>query len=313
VSVCLGLNSIAEVALAALSKTTLRVYKSKLVAFFKFCRESNYSDPFAKPALESYLMSLWRKGNKFQSPESFRSALRKFCIVNDRPDPFTPKMTLMVKSFKLDAPYKQKRFLRIRELRKLMRLVRESKNEFWSDVLGLIFFSIWQNVRISTLLKIKMNDFFTKSGGIYLNLVKGHKGSVWTILHPLAEEIFKKRFRRLGCKLNAKLAGNWCEASLNVMFKEMCLAAGIPSHSWHDLRHTSTQYLNDLGYPNLLMQCLGTWRVDYSMKHYLRQRTPIAFSQKTLSQHKAHISSLSERLQRVRGKMLWLLPRDAEK
>jgi hypothetical protein len=312
VSVYLGLNSIAEVALAPLSRLTIRGYRTKLRTYAKFCRENRYDRPFNKRVIEEYLMVLWRKGNKKQSPESFRSALRKFCVVKDRPDPFSPRMNLMIKSFRLDSPMKPKKFFKIWELRKLACFVRKSRVKEWCDVLELIFFSVWQNVRISTLLHIKMNDLFPLAGAIYLVFVKGHKGPVWTILHPIAEGIFERRFSRSGCDQNARFAGEWNQATLNAVLKEMCSAAGLGFHSWHDLRHTSTQYLNDLGYPNILMQCLGTWKIDFSMKHYLRQRTPLPFLPATVAIHKRHISSLSKRLQRVRGKMLWLPSRVEE-
>jgi integrase len=300
------------VALAPLRGVTVNGYRDKVRAYAKFCRIYRFDSPFAKPAMEEYLMFLWRKGNKHQSPESFRSALRKYCLVKDRPDPFSPRMNLMIKSFRMDSPVKKKKFFKIGHLRKLAKFVKLSKNKEWRDVLELMFFSIWQNVRISTLLKIKMNDVFPRAGAIYLVFVKGHPGPIWTILHPLAEQVFRKRFVRGGSCQNEWLVGEWSDVTLNAALKKMCAAAGIPVHTWHDLRHTSTQYLNDLNYPNLLMQCLGTWKIDFSMKHYLRQRTPIPFLPTTIASHKSYIATLSKRLQRVRGKMLWLPPRVEE-
>jgi site-specific recombinase XerD len=312
VSVFRVLNFTAEVALAPLSRVTINGYKTKLNAYAKFCRMHGFSCPFHKPVLEEYLMTLWRKGNAHQSPESFRSALRKFCVAKDRPDPFSPRMNLLIKSFRLDAPVKPKKFFKIWELRKLAKVVEESRVKEWRDVLELMFFTIWQNVRISTLLKIKLNDIFPDAGGIYLVLVKGHRNPIWTILHPLSQAIAKKRLKRSGGDQNVKLAGKWSEATLNAALKGMCKAAGLPAHSWHDLRHTSTQYLNDLGYPNILMQCLGTWKIDFSMKLYLRQRVPLPFLSSTIEVHKKYIASLSKRLRRVRGKMLWLPSRVAD-
>jgi hypothetical protein len=278
-------------------------------AYLKWCSINWFEVPLGRIALEEYILHLWWKGNKKDSPSGFRSALRKACVINDLDDPFTKKMGLMIKAFKVDYPARTRKFFTCEDLGKMVKVARDSKIKGWLFVLSLIYFSIWQNVRIGTLIEIKFNDVYIESGSIWLEKVKGHVGGIWTILHPLVEEIVKSMLLDGVVDINTRISEGWDEGALNKVLREMCVAAAIPVHTWHDLRHTSTQYLNDLGYPQLLMQALGTWKVDMSMKHYLRSRKGIHFSKQTIEAHKVFIGILSERLQRHRGVMVWLRPK----
>jgi hypothetical protein len=295
-----------------LKENTMTGYKQKVRSYFSFCSKNFYDDVFEKEAMEQYLMHLWHKGNLKQSPESFRSALRKVCVAADRPDPFTPKMRLMIKAFAVDQPKPVPKFIKTAELAKMSAVVKKSGRQDWGDLLELIFFSIWQNVRISTLVEIKYNDVFPGNGGIYLVFVKGHRGPIWTILHPIAESIVAKRKTNSRGDPNSKIIGDWTEASLGLALNAVCTAAGVSPCTWHSLRHTGTQYMNDLSYGNELIQALGTWKVCYSMKTYLRDRIGVSFSKATFELHKKCRATLSERLRKLRGKMKWWPVRDPE-
>jgi integrase len=296
----------------SLKENTMSGYKQKIKAYLNFCEKNFYDNVFDKEALEQYIMQMWRKGNKKQSPEGFRSALRKACCAGERPDPFSNKLNLMVNAFSVDFPKPKSKFIMVNDLSKLSDFVMRSNRAEWRDVLELMFFSIWQNVRISTLLEIKWNDIFVEDGAIFLEFVKGHRGPIWTILHPIAERIAQKRRKKSNGGPNERLVGSWEELSLNQMLSKMCAAAGIPAHTWHDLRHTGTQYMNDLDYANDLLQALGTWKVCYSMKTYVRDRKGLLFSKETWALHKEYKASLSERLRKLHGRMKWLPVRDRE-
>jgi hypothetical protein len=274
-------------------------YVQKVKAFYNWCRKNYYDDVLGKEAVEQYVMHLWRKSNRKQSPESFRSALRKVCMVGELPDPFTPRINTMIKAFSVDFPKPEVKFIRIDDLSKIALYVNRHKNKEWMDVLELMFFSIWQNVRVSTLQEIKFNDVFAKDGAIYLTFVKGHRGPVWTTLHPIAEAIVLKRIKESSGDPNTLLIGALKESDLNRILAEMCVAAKVKVHTWHDLRHTGSQYMNDLGYPNDLMQALGTWKVCNSMKTYIRERNGLIFSKETMLLHDKCKKRLSERLRKL--------------
>jgi integrase len=282
-------------------------YYQKVNHFLRYCERNFFHNPLGKEALEGFLMWKWGKGNQGQTADGFRSALRKICIMSDIPDPFTKKMSLMIKNFSLDAPTKPKKFLKPSDLSKLIKVVKESKVPLWTEVMELMLFSIWQNVRISTLLEIRYNDFFPKSGSIYLVFVKGHRGPIWTILHPLSEAFLLRRQQTRKFEANDLIVGSLTESMLGRALTEMCVAAGIDLHTWHDLRHSSAQYMNDLHYRNIVSQALGCWKVDVSMKGYIRERKkPLKFSKDTRSKHAQFNTTLFERLRRMRGKMVWL-------
>jgi hypothetical protein len=151
----------------------------------------------------------------------------------------------------------------------LLEVARREGRDDWFEVLELLEFSVWQNVRISTLVQIKFNDFFFESGGIWLAFVKWHRGPVWTILHPIAERIAKSRWQE---RPNGFLIGEFTEASLGKLLEELCSAAGVAMKTWHDTKHCTVQYMNHLGYLNLIMQVLGMWKDCHSMKYYIRER-----------------------------------------
>jgi hypothetical protein len=291
-------------ALANLKKITVNGYASSLRRYEKYCLRSCYEDPFDKAVVEEYVMSMWRKGVLKQTPNTFRSAIRKFCILEDRPDPITPKLNLMINAFGTDYPDLEIRYIPPGDLDLLKELARTSKRPDWEECIELLDFSILQNVRSSTLLKIKFNDVFVESGGIHLAFVKDHVGPVNTILHPGVEPILEKR--SAGKRPNDLIAGIWTKKELNAVLAEMCSKAGIAAHTWHDARHTSTQFMNDLNYPGLIMQALGTWKVSHSMKHYIRDRKGCVFDKETIAEHKRYVAILSERLQKNKGKMVWL-------
>jgi hypothetical protein len=285
-------------------------YSQKVKAYYNWCRKNFYDDTLDKESLEQYLMHLWRKGNLKQSPESFKSALRKVCAAGGSPDPFTPKLNLMIKAFSVDFPKPEVKFIKVEDLSKISMMTKRRNVKEWADVLELMFFSIWQNIRISTLLEIKFNDIFAKNGAIYLVFVKGHRGPVWTTLHPIAETIANKRMKESNGDPNSLLMGSLKELDLNRILAEMCVAAGVKIHTWHDLRHTGSQYMNDLGYSNELLQALGTWKVCNSMKTYIRERKGLIFSRETRLLHEKCRKQLSERLRKLRPKMKWFPVQD---
>jgi hypothetical protein len=55
------------------------------------------------------------------------------------------------------------------------------------------------------------------------------------------------------------IVGALTEVRLGQAFEDMCMAARIDLHTWHDIRHTSAQYMNDLNYCNIISQALGCW------------------------------------------------------
>jgi site-specific recombinase XerD len=295
-----------------LKENTMLGYRQKVKAFFGFCEKNFYDKVFGKEALEQYILHLWRKGNLKQSPESFRSALKKVCMAAGKPDPFTPKMRHMIKAFSVDQPKPVPKFIKTADLAKISAAVKGSGRKDWRDVLELMFFSIWQNVRISTLVEIKYDDVFPSDGGIYLAFVKGHRGAIWTILHPIAESIVREKKARTKDDQSPLLIGDWTETSLGLALDDICRAAKVPSCTWHCLRHTGTQYMNDLAYGNELLQALGTWKVCFSMKTYIRDRKGVSFSKKSIEMHRKCRATLSERLRKLRGRMKWWPAREPE-
>jgi len=231
--------------------------------------------------------------------------------MSGKDDPFSPKINLMVEAFGYDFPELQKKYLCVGDLARLVRVVGIEGNVDYQDLIELIFFCVWQNVRIGTLLNIKFNDIFVDVGGIWLVKVKGHNVSIWTILHPAVEPIVARRFKRSGGDPNSLLVGKFKEADLNSLLNDIALLAGVSLKSWHDLRHTSTQYMNDLSYPNPIMQALGTWKASHSLKTYVRGRKALLFDETTRTLHKNYIAILSSRLASLKGKMGWLKPSDA--
>ena len=280
-----------------------------LQTFFDYCGKKVISDPFSPSAVERYIFDQWGRGLKKASPEGFRSAFRKFCILCEKADPFSPKINLMIDAFHCDYPALQKKFLCVGDLAKLVGAVGES-NDF-EDIVELIFFCVWQNVRIGTLMNIKFNDIFVESGGIWLVKVKGHKVPIWTILHPAVEPIVARRLKRCGGDPNSLLVGNRSEKELNSLLKNLAKCAGVRINSWHDLRHIASQYMNDLSYPNVIMQALGTWKAPHSLKVYVRGRRALLFDESTRAMHANYLSILNRRLSSLKGKMGWLKSCDA--
>jgi len=261
--------------------------------------------------VESYIFDQCGRNLRKSSSEGFRSSFKKFCIMCDKPNPFTPKINLMVDAFGADYPELQKKFLCVGDLTKLVRAVGSESNVDFQSLIELVFFCVWQNVRIGTLMHIKYNDFFMDVGGIWLVKVKGHRVPIWTILHPAVETIVIRRLKRSGDDPNSLLVGNWSEDVLNSLLKSLASIAGVSLKSWHDLRHTSTQYMNDLSYPNPIMQALGTWKASHSLKTYVRGRKALLFDETTRTLHKKYISTLSSHLASLKGKMGWFQPSDS--
>ena len=249
--------------------------------FFNFCRKNWISDPFSSSAVEAYIFDQWGRNLKKASPEGFRSSFRKFCIMSGKDDPFSPKINLMVDAFGSDYPELQKRFLCVGDLARLVSVVCVEGNDDYKELIELMFFCVWQNVRIGTLVNIKFNDVFIDVGGIWLVKVKGHNVPIWTILHPAVEPIVTRRFERSGCDPNSLLVGKWKEEDLNSLLHDLASLAGVSLKSWHDLRHTSTQYMNDLSYPNSIMQALGTWKASHSLKTYVKEGKPFCLMRRS--------------------------------
>ena len=263
-------------------------------------------DPFKTESVERYIFFMWNSGFKKQSPESFRSAFKKYCVIANRDHPFKEKSKLMIDAFSLDKPEKVPRFISLSDFMNISEVVSLSNNPIWTDLFELARVSVWQNIRVSTLLKIKYNDIFPKVGGIYLEQVKGHQDSIWSILHPIAERVIINRMHRLECEPNSLVAEGWSDRLLNLHLSKICASSSVKNHTWHDLRHTGSQFMNDLNYPNEILQALGTWKECNSMKIYIRDREGITFSEKLRLKHRLCISTLSERLRSLRPKMVWL-------
>lgn len=140
-----------EMCLATLTDDSIKSYRGKVMTFFKFCRKNGISDHFLSSSVELYIFDQWRRNLKKSSPEGFRSAFRKFCIIDGKLDPFSPKIDLMIDAFGSDYPELLRKFICVGDLAKLVcAAVKESKADY-RDLIELIFFSVWQNVRIGTL------------------------------------------------------------------------------------------------------------------------------------------------------------------
>ena len=96
----------------------------------------------------------------------------------------------------------------------------------------------------------------------------------------------------------------------NIWLAKNCVLAGIPVHTWHNIRHTITQMMNDLAYPSKLMQALGCWNDEVSMKSYQRERIPTVYEKSWVDEHERLKRVLAERLRKMRGKMIWFKASD---
>ena len=72
-----------------------------------------------------------------------------------------------------------------------------------------------------------------------------------------------------------------------------------------------TQMMNDIGYPNKLLQVLGTWKKMSSMKTSIPARIASSFNKRTIELHGRAISYMIDKLQQLRGRMV-CLPKAAQ-
>ena len=136
-------------ALARLKDSTVDGYLQKVNKYLEYCSTLGI-DPFKTESVERYIFFMWNSGFKKQSPESFRSAFKKYCVIANRDHPFKEKS----KSEKVP------RFISLSDFVNISEVVSLSNNPIWTDLFELARVSVWQNIRVSTLLKIKYNDIF---------------------------------------------------------------------------------------------------------------------------------------------------------
>jgi hypothetical protein len=305
--VCPGLIFIPELALLTLSDKSVCDYHGVWLRYLKFCDANFYSDPMCCAAIEGFIFQNWKKGNSKASPEQFRSVLRKAAKVRNMGDPVSPRAELMILGFGVVEPPKVKKYIEIEEWKRLLKTVLEGKKKSWCFLLKLLEFCVWQNVRIGTLVEIKFNDV-CEDGCIYLAKVKGHRSPIWSILHPIAEMIVNELRDGMKVEPNDLIVGEWSEKRLNEELKALCIAAGVCHRTWHVTKHTCAQYMNDLGYPMPLMQALGCWKDAKSSRYYILDRVGVKFAKDVKTAHKGYCVTLSERLLRHKGIMVWLPP-----
>ena len=158
---------------------------------------------------------------------------------------------------------------------------------------------------------INFNDIFFNEGSIWLQKIKDHKEPIWTTLHPLAEKAARE-LQGMYPAHEMKLMGNKPLPYLNKVMKNICTDLKLETLTWHNWHHMGTQMMNDLGYPNKILQVLRMWEIG-SMKTYIRDRITTRFNQSTLTIHKQAITTLMYWLQWLKGSMVWLPKSTASK
>jgi len=143
-----------ELALANLKPITVKNYREVLQRYVRFCERCGWDELLSEEAVEAFVWEMWCKGRKKQTPESFRSAMRKMCDVMGVRDLFMKKTRLMIDAFELDYPERELKFLPVEDFEKILDVVGRSSREDWKELVVLMNLSIWHNVRIGTLKEI---------------------------------------------------------------------------------------------------------------------------------------------------------------
>jgi hypothetical protein len=293
---------------ADLKPDTIRQYASAIRTHVKFC-STRCLQPATSLSVENHLRDMWDRGILQGTPLTLRSAIRRACKIHDRPDPFTQRLDLFIDAFQTDKPLKDYRFIEPTHLDQ-MRAVFSSFTDVSMVKAALLFMiTLHQNVRIRTLMAMTFNDLMPESGTIWIAHAKKHGQPFLTIVHPLAEEGINELYEVMGRPPPfTKLSEGWTEVGLNEWLSKVAEHLDLPYNpTWHWVRHSSTQRMNDLGYPNPISRALGTWKRESSMKIYIRCRTPFPYSRETRVMHAKLIETLTARLQQHRGKMMWMV------
>jgi hypothetical protein len=266
-------------------------------------------DPTSENAVENHLRNMWDRGILQTTPLTLRCAMRRACKIHGRPDPFTPRADLLVNAFAADRPQAEFRFIEPAHLDQMMALFKGYSDPRLIHASLLFMLTLSQNVRVRTLLAMTFNDLMPESGTIWIAHAKKHNEAFLTIVNPNAEVILNELHKTMGSPPPyTRVAEGWTEDELNKWLAEVAGALGLPyKPTWHWIRHTSTQRMNDLGYPNPIMRALGTWKKESSMKTYIRCRNPFPYPPETRAKHMRLIETLTARLQQHRGKMMWMV------
>jgi site-specific recombinase XerD len=287
---------------------TIEGYTSHIRMYNNFCRKRGL-DPSAEVVVEKYLFFLFKSNADPSAAKQFRPALRKAAKASGAPDPFFKgsRLSLMVNTFSHDVKLLIVKCIPPASVHSLVEIFGSLKSSRDKQAALLFMLTLSQGMRIASICDSRYNDFFIEESMLYIHKAKGHKGPIFTMLHPDAVcvytglvDLFPKRL------LTDKLSEGWDAPSLNRWLESMCHLAGIKASTWHCGRHSFAQFLNDLGYPHFLMQALGTWKCVTSLKSYVRVRSPFQFSPEVVELHRGYIVKLSSLHRRQKGKMLWL-------
>lgn len=261
---------------------------------------------FSPDSIEGFILQMYHSGDKKQNPEGFRSAVRKIANLLNQPDPITPLARMLIKAFYIDYSKKEKRRFTKEDLQTFFDFCNRFTKPLNKHVFILFQISLWQNLRLDSLVKLRINDCFDDS--IYVH-AKNHPDPIITIIHPYMKNLLNE-LREFVPKDNLRVADGIEYNYFNIWLEKKCRLANIPIHTWHDIRHTITQMMNDLGYPSKLMQALGCWNDGVSMKSYVRERVPTVYNKAWTDEHDRVKRILAERLRKVRGKMIWFKAND---
>jgi hypothetical protein len=292
---------------ADLKKDTLRQYASALGTHRKFCRKRGL-DPLASTSIENHLRDMWDRGLLQGTPLTFRCAIRRACKMNGRADPFGPRLDMFVDAFAVDRPQVEYRFIEPVHLEQMMATFRGFTETRFIHAALLFMTSLYQNLRMRTLMAMTFNDIMPESGTIWIAHAKKHSKPFLTIAHPSTVDTVAELHTLLGAPPPfTRLAEGWTEGELNAWLAGLASFLGLPYvPTWHWIRHSTTQRMNDLGYPNPIMRALGTWKNESSMKTYIRCRKPFPYSKETRLVHARIVETLTARLQQHRGRMMWM-------
>jgi hypothetical protein len=290
-----------------LSKDSLVHYNSLLKTYLKFCRKFSL-DPMSSYTIENYLRSAWDRGLMSATPLSFRAAFHKAGEIYNFPDPFTPRLNRFIDAFGTDKESKQCKFIEPTHLDQLKALFSTFKDPRDQQAALLFMITLHQNVRMRTLTSMTFNDLMPESGTIWIAQAKKHDVPFLSIVNPLTEAAWTELYSLMGKPPpNTKISEGWNDNALNSWLAACACHLFLPYiPTWHWIRHSSTQRMNDLGYMNPVMRALGTWKRESSMKTYIRCRIPYRYPTEIRQLHERVARVLAARLQQHRGKMTWM-------
>jgi site-specific recombinase XerD len=286
---------------------TIEGYTSHIRAYSRFCATRGL-DPSAEVVIEKYLFHLFKSNADPSAALQFRPALRKAAKASGVPDPFPKgsRLSLMVNTFSHDIKLRIVKCIPPASVHSLVEVFGSLKTTKDKQASLLFMLTLSQGMRIASICDSRFNDFFIDESMLYIHKAKGHKGPIFTLLHPDAANVIRGFIALFpGYNRSDKLSEGWDAPSLNLWLESMCRMAGIKASTWHCGRHSFAQFLSDLGYPNDLTQALGTWKCITSLKSYVRVRSPFQFPPEVVLLHKGYILKLSSLLRRQKGKMLW--------